>query len=179
MRKIKFDFKIEFFKIKRTCYLRAKKDGGWKWTFNTNFKVAIYLTYFFHFIFLSFNSTLPPKKTSDANPDIVSKTFRSLPKTWKTKVTAIWEAMDLTKLSLDELIESLMTHEITMKKQELEDKPKKNLAFKTVHHVEYDDEVEKDIALITRQFWNFLRKKQRNRKFSNFKKDENKEEFIK
>jgi hypothetical protein len=53
------------------------------------------------------------------------------------------------------------------------------LAFKTMHHVEYDDEVEKDIALITRQFWNFLRKKQRNRKFSNFKKDENKEEFIK
>jgi hypothetical protein len=60
--------------------------------------------------------------------------------------------MDLTKLSLVELIESLMTHEITMKKQELEDKPKKNLALKTMHHVEYDDEVEKDIALITRQF---------------------------
>jgi hypothetical protein len=52
------------------------------------------------------------------------------------------------------------------------------LAFKTMHHVEYDDEVEKDIALITRQFWNFPRKKQRNRKFSNFKNDENKEESI-
>ncbi|KAJ7014666.1 hypothetical protein NC653_004086 [Populus alba x Populus x berolinensis] len=45
-----------------------------------------------------------------------------------------------------------MTHEITIKEQELEDKPKKKLAFKTVHYVEYDDEVEKDIALITRQF---------------------------
>ena len=45
-----------------------------------------------------------------------------------------------------------MKHEITIKKQELKDKPKKKLAFKTVHYVEYDDEVEKDIALITRQF---------------------------
>jgi hypothetical protein len=48
-----------------------------------------------------------------------------------------------------------MTYEITMEKQELEEKPKKNLAFKIVHHVDDDDdddEVEEHIALITRQF---------------------------
>jgi len=45
-----------------------------------------------------------------------------------------------------------MTYEIIMKKQELEEKPKKNLAFKIIHHVDSDDddEMEEDIALITR-----------------------------
>jgi hypothetical protein len=49
------------------------------------------------------------------NADIVSKILRSLSKTWEAKVMAIREANDLTKLSLEELIGSLMTHEITMK----------------------------------------------------------------
>jgi hypothetical protein len=49
------------------------------------------------------------------------------------------------------------------------------LAFKIVHQVDDDDdEVEEHIALITRQFWNFLRKKQGNKKFLNLKKDEKK-----
>jgi len=42
-----------------------------------------------------------------------------------------------------------------MKKQELEENSKKKLAFKTIHQIDNDDdddEVEKDIALITRQF---------------------------
>jgi hypothetical protein len=58
---------------------------------------------------------------------------------------------------MEELIRSLMTHEITMEKQELEKKPKKNLVFKIIHHVDSDygddkDEMEEDIALITREF---------------------------
>ena len=82
----------------------------------------------------------------------------------RNKSDGIREAKDLIKLPLKELIDSLMTHEITMEKQELEEKPKKNLAFKIIHHVDSDDDddddkVEEDIALITRQFWNFLRKK--------------------
>jgi len=74
---------------------------------------------------------------------------------------AIWKVKDLTKFPLEDLIGSLITYEITMEKQELEEKQKKNLAFKIVHHVDDDDndEVEEHIALITRQFWNFLRKK--------------------
>ena len=43
-----------------------------------------------------------------------------------------------------------------MENQELEKRPNKNLAFKTIHHIDSDisddDEVEEDIALITRQF---------------------------
>ena len=58
------------------------------------------------------------------NVDTVIKILRSLPKTWEANVMAIREAKDLTKLSLEELIESLMTHEITMEKQELKEKAK-------------------------------------------------------
>ena len=39
----------------------------------------------------------------------IMKILRSLPKKWKTKVAAIQEAKDLTKLSLEELIGSLIT----------------------------------------------------------------------
>jgi len=70
-----------------------------------------------------------------------------------------------------------MTYEITMKRQEQGEKPKK-LAFKVVHHVKEhnddDDEIEEDFALITKQFQDFLWKKKGNRKFSNFEKDGNK-----
>ncbi|KAJ6874090.1 hypothetical protein NC651_032816 [Populus alba x Populus x berolinensis] len=96
--------------------------------------------------------------------DIVSKILRSLPKTWEAKVTEIREAKNLTKLSLKKLIGLLMTHEIIMKKQELEEMPKKNLAFKTIHHVDSDDddeekEVEGGHCTNHRQFQNFLIKK--------------------
>ena len=40
----------------------------------------------------------------------VMKILRSLPKKWETKVTAIQEANDLTKLSLEELIG--VTHDL-------------------------------------------------------------------
>ena len=62
------------------------------------------------------------------------------------------------------------------------------MAFKTVHQVEdedngddedSDDDLVEDVALITRQFRNFLRKKNDKRKFSNFKKDGNKGESSK
>jgi len=70
-------------------------------------------------------------------------------------VTAIREIKDLTKLSLDELIGSLMTLEITMENKKLEKKPKKNLVFKIIHHInsdddDDDDEVKENTALITR-----------------------------
>ncbi|KAJ6964139.1 hypothetical protein NC652_002422 [Populus alba x Populus x berolinensis] len=85
------------------------------------------------------------------NVDIVSKILRFLPKTWEVKVMVIREAKDLTKLLLEELIKSFMTHEITIEKQELEKKPKKNLAFKTIYHIDSDDyKMKGNIALITR-----------------------------
>ncbi|KAJ6923435.1 hypothetical protein NC652_016923 [Populus alba x Populus x berolinensis] len=74
------------------------------------------------------------------NIDIMSKILRFLPKTWEAKVTTIREAKNHTQLSLEELISSLITHKITMEKQELEEKPKKNLAFKTIHHADSDND---------------------------------------
>uniref|UniRef100_A0A2N9FE41 UBN2 domain-containing protein n=1 Tax=Fagus sylvatica TaxID=28930 RepID=A0A2N9FE41_FAGSY len=58
------------------------------------------------------------------------KNLRSLPKNWEAKVTAIQEAKDLKVLSLDELMGSLMTHEVTMRNHQEETKPKKSLALK-------------------------------------------------
>ncbi|KAL6337863.1 hypothetical protein AAG906_002328 [Vitis piasezkii] len=60
------------------------------------------------------------------------KILKSLPSKWHTKVTAIQEAKDLTKLPMEKLIGLLMTYEInlTKKLQEGEDKKKKNIALK-------------------------------------------------
>ena len=44
----------------------------------------------------------------------VMKILMSLPKKWETKVTVIQEAKDFTKLSLEELIGSVMTYEIEL-----------------------------------------------------------------
>ena len=48
------------------------------------------------------------------NSELVRKILRSLPRTWEVKVKAIQEAKDLNKLLLEELIGSLMTHELAM-----------------------------------------------------------------
>ena len=45
-------------------------------------------------------------------PGLVHKILRSLPATWIHKVSAIEESKDLDKYELEELIGSLMTHEI-------------------------------------------------------------------
>jgi hypothetical protein len=49
---------------------------------------------------------------------IISKILRSLLKTYEEKVMVVQEAKDLTKFLLEELIGSLMTHEIAIEKQE-------------------------------------------------------------
>ena len=94
----------------------------------------------------------------------VRKILRSLPKTWEAKVTAIQEAKDLTKLPLEELIGSLMTHEIIMKEHlEDESKKKKSIALKTisleVDPEDEDDLDEDDIAYFSRKYKNFIKRK--------------------
>uniref|UniRef100_A0A2N9FGB8 CCHC-type domain-containing protein n=1 Tax=Fagus sylvatica TaxID=28930 RepID=A0A2N9FGB8_FAGSY len=86
------------------------------------------------------------------NQENVRKILRSLPKRWEAKMTAISEARDLKVLTLEELFGSLMTEE------------------------ERDEEEE--IALMTRNFKKFLKKKKGfGRRFP--KKGENKGESSK
>ena len=67
------------------------------------------------------------------NAENLKNILRSSPKNWEAKVTAIQEAKDLKMLSLDELMGSLMTHEVTMRNHQEETKPKKSLALKLSH----------------------------------------------
>ncbi|XP_028105171.1 uncharacterized protein LOC114304192 [Camellia sinensis] len=113
------------------------------------------------------------------NVEIVRKVLRSLPKSWENKVIAVIEARDLSTLSLDELMGSLLTHEIIMQEgQEEEDKnKKKGIAFKyTIKSQEEEkdaSEEDEEMAFITKRFKRFVKKKQGVRKF--FRKDFNKD----
>ena len=99
------------------------------------------------------------------------KILRSLPSKWHTKVTAIQEAKDLTKLPMEELLGSLMTYEISLTKQlqESEDKKKKSIALKatTKDEEEKPSEEDDDLALITRKLNKYMRGERfRGRKFT-------------
>ena len=48
------------------------------------------------------------------NVELTRKLLRSLQKNWESKVTTIQEAKDLTRLSMEQLLGSLMTHEFVM-----------------------------------------------------------------
>ena len=66
----------------------------------------------------------------------------STTKKWEIKVTAIQEAKDLTKLPLEELIGSLMTHEINLNNHQRVKENKKNIDFKASKND--DDEKESE-----------------------------------
>ena len=94
----------------------------------------------------------------------VMKILRSLPSKWHTKVTAIQEAKDLTKLPMEDLIGSLMAYEINLEnKQQKVKTKKKSIALKATNKEEEEVEEEKqseedeDLALITRKFNKFMR----------------------
>ena len=90
----------------------------------------------------------------------VMKILRFLPSKWHTKLTAIQEAKDLTKLPMEELVGSLMTYEInlTKKLQEGEDKKKKSIALKAeTKEEEKPSEGDDDLALITRKLNKYTR----------------------
>ncbi|GAV64615.1 LOW QUALITY PROTEIN: UBN2 domain-containing protein, partial [Cephalotus follicularis] len=52
------------------------------------------------------------------NSEMVRNILRCLPKSWMPKVTTIEEAKDLNTLPLEELLGSLMAHEMTIKNHE-------------------------------------------------------------
>ncbi|MQL84933.1 hypothetical protein Taro_017435 [Colocasia esculenta] len=52
--------------------------------------------------------------------EIIHKVLRSLPLAWHTKVTVIEDSKNLSTLTVEELIGSLMTYEINLKQEEAE-----------------------------------------------------------
>ncbi|RVW55486.1 hypothetical protein CK203_075178 [Vitis vinifera] len=72
------------------------------------------------------------------------KILRSLPKKWETKVTAIQEAKDLTKLSLEELIGSLMTYEIELYNHRRVEENEKSIAFMAITNDDEEEESESE-----------------------------------
>ena len=86
------------------------------------------------------------------------KILKSLPRTWKAKVTAIQEAKDLNTLPLEKLIGFLMIHELAMSRHNEEDnKKKKIIALKSMVDEEEDDlsineKNDEDMDLVIRTF---------------------------
>ena len=74
----------------------------------------------------------------------VMKILRSLPRKRETKVTAIQEAKDLTKLSLEELIGSLMTYEIELYNHQRVEENEKSIAFMAITNDDEEEESESD-----------------------------------
>ena len=100
------------------------------------------------------------------NSDVVRKILHSLHRTWEAKVTVIQEAKDLNTLSLEELLGSLMTHELMVQqKSEEEGKMKRIIALKAISENEEEEsgseegESDNEVALLTRKFKRFLRRR--------------------
>lgn len=92
-----------------------------------------------------------------SNEDLVRKILRILPQSWENKVIAIQEAKDLTKLSLDELLGNLQTHELMKNSQGRENERKdKGIALNAQNNSEETDD--EDLAMAVRRFKKFYRK---------------------
>ncbi|GAV66876.1 zf-CCHC domain-containing protein/UBN2 domain-containing protein, partial [Cephalotus follicularis] len=78
------------------------------------------------------------------NSEMVRKILRCLPRVWMPKMTAIEEATDLNTLSLEDILGSLMTHELSIMKkdddEENEKRKKKVAALKSSPNEETDDD---------------------------------------
>ncbi|GAV85129.1 LOW QUALITY PROTEIN: zf-CCHC domain-containing protein/UBN2 domain-containing protein, partial [Cephalotus follicularis] len=89
-----------------------------------------------------------------SNSEMVKKILRCLPRTWMPKVTAIEEAKNLNVLALEDLLGSLMTHELSMQKkdddEENEKKKKKIVALKSSQTEDSEDDDDEELAFITR-----------------------------
>ena len=94
--------------------------------------------------------------------------MRSLSPSWYIKAIVIEESKNLSTLSLEELIGSLMTYEINIKKNEEDPKKKKTIALKATkasksssEDEEFEDTDDKEVAMLTCQVSKFLQKKKR------------------
>ena len=109
---------------------------------------------------------------------VVRKVLRLLPESFQAKVIAIEESKDLDEIKVQGLIGSLQTYELTLPSQ----RKSKSLTLKTIHErieaqdSSEEDNVEKKVAFLAKNFCKFLKFKKDGKsfekgKFSNFKKD--------
>ena len=111
---------------------------------------------------------------------IVRKILRSLPESFRAKVTAIEESKDLDEIKIQDLIGSLQTYDLSLPSQ----RKSKSLALKTINERleaqdssdEDEDDVERDVTYLAKNFSKFLKFKRDRKsfekgKFSKFKKD--------
>lgn len=110
--------------------------------------------------------------TEYTNKQCVRKFLRALPPKWRPKVTAIDEAKDFEKLTLDELVGNLKVHEAILEKDEEIEKLKKekykSIALKAKKSFEPPSDEEKDddsfegddeeMACMVRNFKKFFRR---------------------
>ena len=86
---------------------------------------------------------------------MVRKILRSLPESFRAKVSAIEESKDLDEIKIQELIGSLQTCELGLPSH----KSSKSLALKTINEGMDDsseeDDVEKEVAFLAKNFQNF------------------------
>ena len=103
-------------------------------------------------------------KIEDAK--VVRKILRSLSESFRAKVTVIEESKDLDKIKIQELIGSLQTYELGLPSH----KSSKSLALKTINERMDDsseeDDVEKKVAFLAKNFWKFLKMKNSGKSFS-------------
>ena len=90
-----------------------------------------------------------------------------MPKSFCAKVTAIEESKDLDEIKIQELISFLQTYELSLPSQ----RKSKSLALKTINErVEAqdssdEDEVEKEVAYLAKNFHKFLKFKKNGKSF--------------
>ncbi|MQL68565.1 hypothetical protein Taro_000803 [Colocasia esculenta] len=118
-----------------------------------------------------------------SNSDLVRKILRSLPSVWHTKAIVIEDSKNLSTMQLDELIGSLMTYEINLKRNASVITSKKPIALKASSssknvieksdetYESFDEDEDDELALLTKQFKKFLRKREKGKFKPSNKKD--------
>lgn len=90
------------------------------------------------------------------------KILRCLPRSWREKVIAILEAIDLDVLTLDKLVRSLITHEMTVANDDEQDKKeKKNKSITLKNSIgkndDTSDDKNEDMTLVARRLNKFMK----------------------
>ncbi|GJX82115.1 zf-CCHC domain-containing protein [Tanacetum coccineum] len=121
--------------------------------------------------FARFNTIITSLKALDegiSSKNYVRKFLRSLHPKWRAKLTAIGESMDLTSLSLDELIGNLKVYEVIIKKDSEMVKGKReqnrSLALKgkkksSDEHSSTSDSEDEEYAMAVRDFKKFFKRR--------------------